>query len=334
MRYGIPILNGRVAPRCTFAEAVVLVVMQRTEARREDLVALPNRSLAGLADTWSQGRVDTLICGGISRESRDFISARDINIMDNVAGTVDELLAALQAGTLRPGFGLDSANGQSLSAATGGREVDEVGTLMPPYDSADCLACTDRVCLSGKPCHLSNVTTQPVPDELAAQMLEASLDVSGERERTLCRLSELIYFCLEMRYRRIGLAYCEDLREPAEILTRVLRRFFDVFPVSCRIGGVRDIDSTASTRPAAAGEYRNDVVCNPLGQAAVLNDLGTSLNVMVGICMGADCIFTQASDAPVTTLFVKDRSLANNPIGAVYSDYYLGEAAHASERSR
>jgi uncharacterized metal-binding protein len=41
--------------------------------------------------------------------------------------------------------------------------------------------------------------------------------------------------------------------------------------------------------------------------------------------MGADCIFSRFSDAPVTTLFVKDRSLANNPIGAVYSDYYLKE---------
>ena len=29
------------------------------------------------------------------------------------------------------------------------------------------------------------------------------------------------------------------------------------------------------------------------------------------------------AEAPVTTIFVKDKSLANNPIGAVYSHYYL-----------
>jgi uncharacterized metal-binding protein len=57
--------------------------------------------------------------------------------------------------------------------------------------------------------------------------------------------------------------------------------------------------------------------------------MDTDLNVLVGACMGADCIFSRFSDAPVTTLFVKDRSLANNPIGAVYSDYYLKEAARA-----
>jgi uncharacterized metal-binding protein len=43
--------------------------------------------------------------------------------------------------------------------------------------------------------------------------------------------------------------------------------------------------------------------------------------------MGADCVFSMLSDAPVSTLFVKDKSLANNPIGALYSDFYLKEVS-------
>jgi uncharacterized metal-binding protein len=66
--------------------------------------------------------------------------------------------------------------------------------------------------------------------------------------------------------------------------------------------------------------------CDPITQAAVLADAGCELNVVVGLCLGADCVFTGASRVPVTTLFVKDRSLANNPIGALYSEYYLQEA--------
>jgi uncharacterized metal-binding protein len=62
----------------------------------------------------------------------------------------------------------------------------------------------------------------------------------------------------------------------------------------------------------------------------VLSEAGTEFNVVVGLCMGADCLFTKASTAPVSTLFVKDRSLANNPIGALYSDYYLKEATKSS----
>ncbi|MBD3258171.1 DUF1847 domain-containing protein, partial [candidate division GN15 bacterium] len=176
----------------------------------------------------------------------------------------------------------------------------------------------------------------PRTDPEVTHMLEATLDISSEHERTLCRLSELVYFCLEMRYQRLGVAYCEELREPADILVRVLRRFFEVFPVSCKIGGdvVNDpIETSHSGRPTKTREGRRSVACNPLGQAQMLNSLGTDLNVLVGTCMGADCIFSQASEAPVSTLFVKDRSLANNPIGAVYSDYYLREAVQAPARS-
>nr|WP_279383610.1 hypothetical protein [Methanobacterium formicicum] len=38
--------------------------------------------------------------------------------------------------------------------------------------------------------------------------------------------------------------------------------------------------------------------------------------------MGHDILFTQNSQAPVTTLVVKDRVLAHNPLGAIYSRYY------------
>ena len=57
--------------------------------------------------------------------------------------------------------------------------------------------------------------------------------------------------------------------------------------------------------------------------AQVLNEAHTDLNVLIGLCMGGDVIFTQLSRAPVTTLFVKDRLLANNPIAACHSRYVL-----------
>ena len=55
---------------------------------------------------------------------------------------------------------------------------------------------------------------------------------------------------------------------------------------------------------------------------------GVLPGVVVGLCIGADCLFDRASEAPVTHLFVKDRSLANNPIGALYSEHYLRESAN------
>jgi uncharacterized metal-binding protein len=133
-----------------------------------------------------------------------------------------------------------------------------------------------------------------------------------------------------MKYRRIGVAFCVDLFEATDILVRVLRRFFEVYPICCKVGGQVAADPwVALINPAATTDFR-EINCNPQGQAEILNRLDTDLNIAVGLCMGADCLFAKASKAPVSTLFVKDRSLANNPIGALYSDYYLKEVTRSS----
>jgi uncharacterized metal-binding protein len=157
-------------------------------------------------------------------------------------------------------------------------------------------------------------------------MLEAATDVSSEEERQLCRLAELVYFCLEMGYRRIGIAFCVDLQEPAEILASVLNRSFETVGVCCKIGGPPRGESWERLETDSETAGLPPIACNPVAQARILNRAGTDLNVIVGLCMGSDCLFTRESEAPVTTLFVKDRSLANNPIGAVYSEYYLRES--------
>jgi len=330
-------LGERVAPRCSFAQSVLLVVKRRHGARTEGKAALADHGLLDLTKVISEYRVDTLICGGISHAEKEFLTSRHVEIIDNVVGSVDELLEALGDGTLCSGFGLNSSD----KRVQGEKELPRVRPpvqspasdtgLSPDSGAIDCLACRDRNCLSGKPCDFFRISggTDRV-DRDSEKMLEAALDISCEDERTLCRLSELIYFCLEMHYDRIGVAYCQDLQEPAEILVRVLRRYFTVFPVCCKIGGLA-VSDPLDGPPSETGRTHS-IACNPRGQAEALNRLKTDLNVLVGICMGADCVFSGLSQAPVTTLFVKDKSLANNPIGAVYSDYYLNEAIHASTR--
>jgi uncharacterized metal-binding protein len=65
-----------------------------------------------------------------------------------------------------------------------------------------------------------------------------------------------------------------------------------------------------------------EATCNPKMQALLLGKKKTDLNIIVGLCMGHDIVFTANSSAPVTTLIVKDRVLAHNPAGAIYSGYY------------
>jgi hypothetical protein len=59
-------------------------------------------------------------------------------------------------------------------------------------------------------------------------------------------------------------------------------------------------------------------VCNPVMQAELLNQAGTDLNVVMGLCVGHDSLFYKYSEALVTTLVAKDRVLAHNPAGALY----------------
>ena len=337
MRYGIALVGDRVAPRCIFAQSVMVVAVRGNLVRPEAMPVLENHGLLELAKVVSESRIDVLVCGGISREEREFFASRRVEVIDNVAGSTEELLGALQAGSLCPGFGLATGSDnlfENCSAHThlAGLPTRSAGEEKPEacLAAVDCLACGHHKCLRGEACEEAKLAAfAPGGGPEAGRMLEASLDISTERERTLCRLSELIYFFLEMRYRCIGLAYCEELQEAAATLARVLRRFFQVYPVCCKIGGAAVSDPFAGPfkRGTAAAE---EVACNPRGQAEVLNRLRTDANVLVGLCMGSDCIFSRFSDAPATTLFVKDKALANNPIGAVYSDYYLKEASQAA----
>jgi uncharacterized metal-binding protein len=54
----------------------------------------------------------------------------------------------------------------------------------------------------------------------------------------------------------------------------------------------------------------------------VLNDFKTDLNIIVGLCIGHDILFTKYSQAPVTTFIVKDRVTGHHTAATLYSSYY------------
>jgi uncharacterized metal-binding protein/predicted Fe-Mo cluster-binding NifX family protein len=331
MRFAIPLFGDRVAPRCTFADSVLLVAVKYRRVAERDRVPLASGTWVDLLQILTDREAGTMICGGVSPSTRESIEAQGVRVIDNVAGSVDEVVEALCRGRLKAGFGLSTpaeAVETAPAAHRGGRTVPGVGTPArsePATAFPDCLACEERICLRGEPCPWllpgeAAPTQAGVRPDLEA-LLEPARDVAYEEERTLCRLAELVYFALGAGYERLGVAFCIELLEPTTILVKLLRRFFEVLPVCCKLGGIPGEPAVEGGDPIP----RMASVCDPLGQAQRLNRWGAQLNVVVGLCVGVDCAFTRASDAPVTTVFVKDRSLANNPIGAVYSHYYLQE---------
>ena len=132
-----------------------------------------------------------------------------------------------------------------------------------------------------------------------------------------------------MNYKKIGLAFCVGLADEAQAIYELFREHFQVYTVCCKICGIDKDEFQLEKIDTGGGE----AMCNPLGQAAFLNQKKTDLNVIIGLCIGHDILFSEHSNAPVTTLAVKDRVLAHNPLGAIYSPYYPGIKSRAIIRS-
>jgi uncharacterized metal-binding protein len=122
-----------------------------------------------------------------------------------------------------------------------------------------------------------------------------------------------------MKYEKLGIAFCVGLEKEAKIIHEILTHDFNVFSVCCKVCGLDK--NSYGLEKLRNGSF--EAICNPMGQALVLNKEKTDLNIILGLCIGHDILFTQHSQAPVTTLAVKDRVLAHNPLGAIYSNYYL-----------
>ncbi|MEN8148926.1 MAG: DUF1847 domain-containing protein [Planctomycetota bacterium] len=297
MRVAIPLFGTRVSPRCQFARELLFAVVEEGAVVSQERIPFSTTDDREVANLFRELELDVLVCGGLRREVMVEFEASGIQVYVNVAGETDVVLDALAAGRLHSGFGLGDGAGELTGSAL-------------PTAAVDCIACLERGCVNGGSCPVDlGPYANPGLRGQAARVYDVGRDVSAESDPALCRIAELVHFCIGAGYERIGIAFCHELYHEAETLAAVLSRFFEVVPVCCRIG--------------ANGRASDDAACNPVAQARVLKDAGTDLNVIAGLCLGCDILFTERSHAPVTTLFVKDRSLAHNPVAAIYTRYHL-----------
>lgn len=140
------------------------------------------------------------------------------------------------------------------------------------------------------------------------------------------RLRDTIEFTRRMGYMRLGLAFCVGLQKEAEVVARILREWgFEIVSVMCKTGSFLKTEIGVPedyTMYSKTGYLIGTVACNPVAQALYLNKHETELNIIVGLCVGHDAVFTKHSDAPVTTLIAKDRVLSHNPAAALYTYYW------------
>jgi uncharacterized metal-binding protein len=184
--------------------------------------------------------------------------------------------------------------------------------------SPHCGRCESKECREGKDCFSQTSNhRQLYQDNHIAELHKAASAIEGRYYGKETRLGEIILFAKELGYKKIGLAFCIGLSEEAKIIDEILSRHFEVVSVCCKVCGIdkKDFDLTQIS------SRNQEVMCNPAGQAHLLKEAETQLNIICGLCVGHDAIFAQLSEAPVTTLIAKDRVLAHNPASAIYCQY-------------
>jgi uncharacterized metal-binding protein len=144
------------------------------------------------------------------------------------------------------------------------------------------------------------------------------------------RVEDTIAFAKLMKYKNIGIATCIGLLDETNRLAAILKaQGLNPLSVCCKAGSIDKLqlglEETEKVRP---GTF--EPACNPVAQARLLNRAGTDMNIIVGLCVGHDMLFAKYSDAPVTTLVVKDRVTGHNPVSVLYGQnfYYKRLQSH------
>lgn len=160
-------------------------------------------------------------------------------------------------------------------------------------------------------------------EEKRAAVVAAAVEAAGYARNT--RVEEIMDYADRCGYRKLGVAFCAGLSSEAATFVKILlSNGFEVESVCCKNGSA-DKGGIGIPREDRLRPDRDfEAMCNPAGQAAVLDASGCQLNILLGLCVGHDTLFFSHSKAPVTVLAAKDRAMGHNPLGAIYTaDGYM-----------
>jgi len=163
----------------------------------------------------------------------------------------------------------------------------------------------------------------------AAKLHLATAKVLKRGSYDWSRVQQCIEFAKELGVSKVGLAVCIGLiREGREFARFLDRAGFQVISVACMIGGLE------AQETGIPGEWVSPrgISCNPIAQAEIMNQEGTGLNFIYGLCVGHDTIFIMHSKAPVTYVVAKDTVTGNNPSAVLFSPFHRMKLVEAYGR--
>jgi len=168
---------------------------------------------------------------------------------------------------------------------------------------------------------LAEVEATYLDDDTLRRMALESARTEAAGYCVATRVEETMDFARRMGWRRLGIAHCVGLMREAGVARDIFEaNGFEVFTVCCKTGSI-DKESVGLTDEEKVHPGQYEVMCNPVGQAALLAGAGTEFNVVMGLCVGHDSLFLMHSKAPASVLVVKDRVLGHNPVAALYTSH-------------
>lgn len=200
----------------------------------------------------------------------------------------------------------------------------------------NCAACGKLNCMQSAPtakrpdfCPMENfgeiisgTITEYKEDPLKSTLALNSARIEGEGYGQWTRVQETVLFARRIGAKKIGIATCVGLLKESQMLARILEENgFEPVSVCCKTGGV-DKTEIGLKQEEKILEGFFESICNPLAQARVLNEVGTDMNIMVGLCVGHDMLFLKEARAPTTVLVAKDRVTGHNPAAALYTAHF------------
>ena len=191
-----------------------------------------------------------------------------------------------------------------------------------------CAECTQHGCISRDmnktmtccPCKNEEIQKQAAelykePENYNIALNSAIVEAEGYAK--ISRVEEIVVFCKRMGYKKVGLVFCMGLRNEAKIVSKIFRHHdLEVVSVICKNGSVPK-SIIGVTEEHTLSRCTEEVMCNPIGQALLMNQEKVDFNVLLGLCVGHDTLALKYIEAPATVLAVKDRLTGHNPVAAI-----------------
>ncbi|MEN8904479.1 MAG: DUF1847 domain-containing protein [Clostridiales bacterium] len=174
----------------------------------------------------------------------------------------------------------------------------------------NCINCKTKSCkIEYKDCNLNkeNVLAEYSNKEIHGLYKTADNLVSNGKAGELSRIEELIEFINENNYNLVSIAYCFSMENQVKFLSDIFKENnIKTTSIRCTINGIKENEILSNNK--------ENVNCNPIGQAKAINNSSADFVIEMGLCLGHDVLFHKYIKKPFTVLAVKDRVYNNCPL--------------------